>query len=71
MDEPLFQVHSVPGQPENLAPAHARVQGTDDDGVQPYVAQGYTLIVAGVDTLYLGQGAKALLSELRAAPPGA
>jgi 2-keto-3-deoxy-L-rhamnonate aldolase RhmA len=33
--------------------------------VRPYAAQGYTLLVAGVDTLYLGNGAKALLNELR------
>ncbi len=33
--------------------------------VRPYVARGYTLIVAGVDTLYLAKGAKALLDELR------
>jgi 2-keto-3-deoxy-L-rhamnonate aldolase RhmA len=45
--------------------------GVTAAAVQPYVAQGYTLIVAGVDTLYLGQGAKALLNELRSAPPGA
>jgi 2-keto-3-deoxy-L-rhamnonate aldolase RhmA len=45
--------------------------GVTAAAVQPYVAQGYTLIVAGVDTLYLGQGAKALLNELRAVPPGA
>ena len=45
--------------------------GVTAAAVQPYVAQGYTLIVAGVDTLYLGQGAKAVLTELRAAPPGA
>jgi 2-keto-3-deoxy-L-rhamnonate aldolase RhmA len=35
--------------------------------VRPYAAQGYTLLVAGVDTLYLGQGAQALLNELRGA----
>jgi hypothetical protein len=40
--------------------------------VPPYVALGYTLIVAGVDTLYLANGAKALLSELRGSgAPGA
>jgi 2-keto-3-deoxy-L-rhamnonate aldolase RhmA len=33
--------------------------------VRPYVERGYTLIVAGVDTLFLGAGAKALLAELR------
>jgi len=39
--------------------------GVTAAAVQPYVAQGYTLIVAGVDTLYLAGGAKALLNELR------
>jgi hypothetical protein len=33
--------------------------------VHPYVARGYSLIVAGVDTLYLANGAKALLKDLR------
>ena len=41
--------------------------GVTAAAVLPYAAQGYTLLVAGVDTLYLGQGAKALLTELRAA----
>jgi 2-keto-3-deoxy-L-rhamnonate aldolase RhmA len=41
--------------------------GVTAAAVQPYVAAGYTLIVAGVDTLYLANGAKALLSELRGA----
>jgi 2-keto-3-deoxy-L-rhamnonate aldolase RhmA len=39
--------------------------GVTAAAVRPYAAQGYTLLVAGVDTMYLGQGAKALLSELR------
>jgi 2-dehydro-3-deoxyglucarate aldolase len=39
--------------------------GVTAAAVQPYVARGYTLIVAGVDTLYLASGAKALLEELR------
>jgi 2-keto-3-deoxy-L-rhamnonate aldolase RhmA len=39
--------------------------GVTAAAVQPYVAQGYTLIVAGVDTLYLASGAQALLAELR------
>jgi 2-keto-3-deoxy-L-rhamnonate aldolase RhmA len=41
--------------------------GVTAAAVRPYVALGYTLIVAGVDTLYLGNGAKALLAELRGA----
>ena len=39
--------------------------GVTAAAVQPFIEQGYTLIVAGVDTLYLGQGAKALLGELK------
>jgi 2-keto-3-deoxy-L-rhamnonate aldolase RhmA len=39
--------------------------GVTAAAVRPYVERGYTLIVAGVDALYLGQGAKALLAELR------
>jgi 2-keto-3-deoxy-L-rhamnonate aldolase RhmA len=41
--------------------------GVTAAAVRPYVARGYTLIVAGVDTLYLANGAKALLKELRGA----
>jgi 2-keto-3-deoxy-L-rhamnonate aldolase RhmA len=41
--------------------------GVTAAAVRPYAAQGYTLLVAGVDTLYLGQGAQALLNELRGA----
>jgi 2-keto-3-deoxy-L-rhamnonate aldolase RhmA len=39
--------------------------GVTAAAVRPYVARGYTLLVAGVDTLYLASGAKALLKELR------
>lgn len=39
--------------------------GVTAAAVAPYVAEGYTLIVAGVDTLFLGNGAKALLNDLR------
>jgi 2-dehydro-3-deoxyglucarate aldolase len=39
--------------------------GVTAAAVAPYIARGYTLIVAGVDTLYLANGAKALLKELR------
>jgi 2-dehydro-3-deoxyglucarate aldolase len=39
--------------------------GVTASAVRPYVARGYTLIVAGVDTLYLANGASALLAELR------
>jgi 2-keto-3-deoxy-L-rhamnonate aldolase RhmA len=40
--------------------------GVTAAAVRPYAARGYTLLVAGVDTLYLANGAKALLAELRA-----
>lgn len=43
--------------------------GVTAAAVAPYTAQGYTLIVAGVDTLFLGNGAKALLAELKAVHP--
>jgi 2-keto-3-deoxy-L-rhamnonate aldolase RhmA len=39
--------------------------GVTAAAVAPYVSEGYTLIVAGVDTLLLGNGAEALLAELR------
>lgn len=39
--------------------------GVDAKAVAPYVAQGYTLICAGVDCLLLGQAAQRLLAELR------
>jgi 2-dehydro-3-deoxyglucarate aldolase len=41
--------------------------GVTAAAVRPYAARGYTLLVAGVDTLYLANGAKALLKELREA----
>ncbi len=39
--------------------------GVTAAAVQPYAARGYTLLVAGVDTLYLASGGKAVLEELR------
>jgi len=39
--------------------------GVTAAAVQPYAARGDTLLVAGVDTLYLANGAKAMLEELR------
>jgi 2-keto-3-deoxy-L-rhamnonate aldolase RhmA len=39
--------------------------GVTASAVRPYAARGYSLLVAGVDTLYLANGAKALLAELR------
>ena len=39
--------------------------GVTAAAVQPYIERGYTLIVAGVDTLFLGQAASTLLAELK------
>ncbi len=42
--------------------------GLRPDAVAPYVRQGYRLIVAGVDTLLLGQAAAKLKTDLEALP---
>lgn len=39
--------------------------GLTAESLQPYLNLGYSLIVASVDTLFLGGGAKSLLSQLR------
>jgi 2-keto-3-deoxy-L-rhamnonate aldolase RhmA len=39
--------------------------GVTAAAVQPYIERGYTLIVAGVDTLFLGANAKRSLAELQ------
>ena len=39
--------------------------GLSAAAVQPYIERGYTLIVAGVDTVFLGHAASALLAELK------
>jgi len=39
--------------------------GVDADAVRPYMDRGYTLIVAGVDTMLLGRAAGRLLEELK------
>lgn len=39
--------------------------GVSAAAVRPYADQGYTLLVAGVDTLLLGEAARNLLAELR------
>ena len=41
--------------------------GVTAAAVRPFIARGYSLLVAGVDTLYLANGAKAVLAELREA----
>jgi 2-keto-3-deoxy-L-rhamnonate aldolase RhmA len=38
--------------------------GVSAEAVRPYMAKGYTLIVAGIDTLLLGQAAHGLLTQL-------
>lgn len=39
--------------------------GVSAEAVQPYIERGYTVIVAGVDTLLLGQAASGLLTQLK------
>lgn len=39
--------------------------GVSAEAVKPWIARGYTLIVAGVDVLYLGQGARRMRHELQ------
>ncbi len=39
--------------------------GATEEAVRPYIDQGYTLIVAGVDSLLMGVGAKRLWEEIR------
>ncbi len=39
--------------------------GVAAEAVQPYIDKGYTLIVAGVDTLFLGQAAISMIAKLR------
>ncbi len=39
--------------------------GVTAAAVQPFIGQGFTLIVAGVDTLFLGQSASAMLAGLK------
>src|SRR5262249_31140037 len=44
--------------------------GVTAAAVKPYIERGCTLIVAGVDTLFLGSAAKNLLAELRSVLSG-
>lgn len=39
--------------------------GVSAEAVQPFIATGYTLIVAGVDTLFLSGGARRVLAQLK------
>jgi 2-keto-3-deoxy-L-rhamnonate aldolase RhmA len=43
--------------------------GVNADSVRPYMERGCSLIVAGVDTLFLGSGAARLLADLRGTTP--
>jgi 2-keto-3-deoxy-L-rhamnonate aldolase RhmA len=39
--------------------------GLSAEAIQPYLKRGYTLIIAGVDTVMLGQAAGEMIAELR------
>lgn len=39
--------------------------GVSADAVKPYADQGYTLLVAGVDVLFLGGGARKMMKDLQ------
>ncbi|MBQ0720280.1 MAG: 2,4-dihydroxyhept-2-ene-1,7-dioic acid aldolase [Gammaproteobacteria bacterium] len=41
------------------------VFGTSAETVKPYIDKGFTLITAGTDTLFLGQGARDMLAQLK------
>ena len=38
--------------------------GVSPEAIKPYVEQGYTLIVAGTDTIFLASGARHFLKKL-------
>lgn len=42
--------------------------GISFDAVQPWIAKGYTLVVAGVDVLFLGNGARRMMKDLQSIP---
>ena len=42
--------------------------GVSADAVRPYLKKGYNLILAGVDTLHLGNAAQNLMNELKPSP---
>ena len=42
--------------------------GVSAEAVRPYLQKGYNLILAGVDTLHLGNAAQDLLNELKPSP---
>jgi len=43
--------------------------GLTADAVKPYIEEGFTMIVAGVDTVLLGNASSALLNSVRAIQP--
>ena len=43
--------------------------GISFDAVKPWMDKGYSLVVAGVDVLVLGNGARRMLKELQSVPP--
>ena len=43
--------------------------GISFDAVKPWMDKGYSLVVAGVDVLFLGNGARRMLKELQSVPP--
>jgi 2-keto-3-deoxy-L-rhamnonate aldolase RhmA len=43
--------------------------GADASAVQPFIEQGFTLIAAGIDTLFLARAAGDVLSKLAQAAP--
>ena len=45
--------------------------GISFDAVKPWMDKGYSLVVAGVDVLFLGNGARRMLKELQSVPPSA
>jgi hypothetical protein len=40
--------------------------GVTVEAVRPYLERGYTLLVTGVDTIILGQGARGILDGMKA-----
>ena len=43
--------------------------GISFDAVKPWMDNGYSLVVAGVDVLFLGNGARRMFKDLQSVPP--
>ena len=43
--------------------------GISFDAVKPWMDKGYSLVVAGVDVLFLGNGARRMFKDLQSVPP--